>query len=151
SRYGVSSRKPVWGRSGAGPAATTRKRYQGSTMSERSSPKTSQAMARSKVRAPSSTTAATVRTAPSASRDRRDHVESRAAPRQRPARGPLAVDVHVDVPPQLRPGLAQPVAQAGPPLVQPVDGLGHRGRLDVEVAWQGAAEQRRQCGRQVDV
>ena len=50
--------------------------------------------------------------------------------------GTLAVDVHVDVRPQRRPRLAEPVAQAGPALVEPVDRLLHRRRVDVEFARQ---------------
>src|SRR5262249_34720365 len=56
-------------------------------------------------------------------RDRGDHVDARARVDGRPQPGALAVDVDVDVHPQLRPGLAEPVAKARPALLQPLDGL----------------------------
>src|SRR5689334_20458487 len=125
--------------------------YQGSTMSDRSSPKTSQGMARSKVRAPSSTTAATVLTGASPAADGRDHVDPGAGLDGGVEARALLIDVDVDVPAKRRARLAQPVAQAGPLLVQPVDDLADGARLDVEPARQGAAEQRWQGRGEVDL
>ena len=59
SPYGVSRSKPGLRAHRRFPAATTRNSYQGSTMSLRSRPKTSHGIARSKVSAPWSMTAAT--------------------------------------------------------------------------------------------
>ena len=86
----------------------------------------------------------------SAPADGRDDVDAGVVPKRRVELRALPVDVHVDVPAQRRPGLAQPVANAGPALVQPVDRLGDRGGLDIEPAGQ-VGEHRRQRDRQVEV
>jgi hypothetical protein len=64
--------------------------------------------------------------------------------------GPLAIDVHVHVPAQRRPRLAEAVAHPGPALVQAVDGVAHGRGLDVEPPGQ-VGEDRRQRDREVDV
>ena len=74
--------------------------------------------------------------------------ELRAERRLEP--GALLVDVDVDVRPQLGPGHAQPVAQAGPARVQLGDRAVHGRGLDLDVARQ-VAEQRRQRRGEVDV
>ena len=56
----------------------------------------------------------------------------------------------MDVRPQRRPRLAEPVAQAGPALVEPVDRLRDGRRLDVEPARQ-LGEERRQRRREVQL
>src|SRR5207253_2140602 len=52
----------------------------------------------------------------------------------------LAIDVDVDVRAQLRPGLAEPVAEPGPTLVEALDRLLHGRRVDLEPARQVAEE-----------
>ena len=97
---------------------------------------------------------ATLEPAPTACRlaaaDRREHVDARVGLERRLQPGPLAVDVDVDVRTQPRPGLAEPVAHAGPLLVEPCDRVVHARRLHVEPARQ-VDEQRRQRRRQVHV
>jgi len=82
--------------------------------------------------------------------DRRDDVDPRVGPKRGVEPGPLAVDVDVDVPAQRRPRLAQAVAKPRPALVEAVDRLVHRRRLDVEAPGQ-VGEHRRQGNRQVEV
>jgi hypothetical protein len=82
--------------------------------------------------------------------DGRDDVESRVGAQRGVEPGPLAVDVHVHVPAQRRPRLAEAVAQAGPALVQPVDGVADGRRVDVEPPRQ-VGEDGRQGDRKVDV
>lgn len=57
----------------------------------------------------------------------------------------LPVDVDVDVRTQRGPGLAEPVAEAGPTLVEPVDRLAHCRGVDVELAWDPREERRQRC------
>src|SRR6478609_6490369 len=85
-----------------------------------------------------------------AAADRRDHVEPGAGGELGVEPAALPVDVDVDVGPQLWPGLDEAVAQAGPALVQPVDRLVHRRRLDLELARE-PGEERRQDGREAQV
>jgi hypothetical protein len=68
--------------------------------------------------------------------DRRDDVDARVGSQVGVEPGPLAVDVDVHVPAQRRPGLAQPVAKPRPALVEAVERLAHRRRLDVEATGQ---------------
>jgi hypothetical protein len=82
--------------------------------------------------------------------DGRDDVDPGVGRERRLEPGPFAIDVHVDVPAQRRARLAQAVADAGPALVEPVDGLVHRRRLDVEPARQ-VGEHRRQRDREVEI
>src|SRR6186997_745425 len=67
--------------------------------------------------------------------DRRDHVDERAGLERRVEPRPLAIDVDVNVLPDL-PGarVAQPVAQPRPLGVEPVDRVVDRRRLEVEAA-----------------
>jgi hypothetical protein len=61
----------------------------------------------------------------------------------------LVVDVHVDVTAQGGAGLAQPVAEPGPALVQPFDRLRDRLGLELDATGQ-AGEDRGQGAGQVD-
>ncbi len=63
---------------------------------------------------------------------------------------PLPIDIDVHVPTQRRARLAQSVADSGPALVEPVDGLVNRGRLDVEPARQ-VGEHRGQSDWEMEV
>src|SRR5438876_2191333 len=83
----------------------------------------------------------------SAAADRGDHVDPRMRRERGVERGALAVDVHVDVRPQSRTRLAEPVAQTGPALVEPVDRLVHGRRLDVEAARQLLEQRRKRRGQ----
>jgi hypothetical protein len=56
----------------------------------------------------------------------------------------------VDVRTELRAGLAEPVAQTGPPLVEAVDRLVHRRGVDVDTARQ-VDEEGRQRSREVEI
>jgi hypothetical protein len=60
------------------------------------------------------------------------------------AAGP--VDVDVDVRTQRRPSLHEPVAEAGPTLVEPVDRLAHGRGVDVELAREPRKERRQRRG-----
>jgi hypothetical protein len=82
--------------------------------------------------------------------DCRDDVDPRVGPERRLEPGPLAVDVDVHVPAQRRPGLTQAVANPRPALVEAVDRLVHRRRVDVQPSGQ-VGEHRRQGDRQVEV
>jgi hypothetical protein len=82
--------------------------------------------------------------------DRRDDVDPRVGPERGVEPGPLAVDVDVHVPAQGRPRLAQSVAKPRPALVEAVDRLVHRRRIDVQPPGQ-VGEHRRQGDRQVEV
>jgi hypothetical protein len=79
-----------------------------------------------------------------------DHVDPRAGRKRGVEPGSLAIDVHVHVPAQHRPRLAEAVAHPRPALVQPVDGVAHGGGLDVEAPGQ-VGEDGRQRDREVDV
>src|SRR3954454_21598615 len=59
----------------------------------------------------------------SAAGDRRDDVDARTVGDRRVELGGVLVDEDEDVAPQLRPGLADPVAQAGPAVVERREGL----------------------------
>src|SRR5437868_11280671 len=76
----------------------------------------------------------------SAAADRGDHVDPRARVQGGLQTRALAVDVHVDVRTQRRARLAEPVPQAGPALVEPLDGLVDGGRLDLQAAREAAEE-----------
>src|SRR6478609_7848487 len=82
-----------------------------------------------------------------AAADRRDHVEPGAGGELGVEPAALPVDVDVDVGSQLGAGLDETVAQAGPPLVQPVDRLVHRRRLDLELAREPGEERRQDRGK----
>jgi len=82
--------------------------------------------------------------------DRRDDVDPRVGPERGLEPGPLAVDVDVHVPAKGRPRLAQAVADPRPALVEAVDRLVHRGRVDVQPSGQ-VGEHGRQGDRQVEV
>jgi hypothetical protein len=86
----------------------------------------------------------------SAAADRGDHVDPRAGPERGGELGALPVDVHVDVRTEGRAWLAQAVAQSGPALVEPVDGLVHGRGVDVEPPRQ-IDEERWERRRQVQV
>src|SRR6266508_1441012 len=81
----------------------------------------------------------------SAAAYRGDHVDPRARVEWRVESCALAIDVDVDVSAQGRAGagLAQPVAQTGPALVEACEGLVHRSGLNLDSAGE-VAEQRRQ-------
>jgi len=82
--------------------------------------------------------------------DRRDDVDPRVGPERGLEPGPLAVDVDVHVPAKGRPRLAQAVADPRPALVEAVDRLVHRRRVDVQSSGQ-VGEHGRQGDRQVEV
>ena len=62
----------------------------------------------------------------------------------------LPIDKDVDVPAQRRAGLAQAIPETGPPLLERVEQLLHRGGRQLEPARQ-TGEQRRQGRRKSDV
>jgi len=82
--------------------------------------------------------------------DRRDDVDARVGPERRVEPGPFPVDEDVHVPAQGRPGLAQPVAEPRPALVEAIDRLVHGRGIDVQPPGQ-VGEHRRQGDRQVEV
>jgi hypothetical protein len=82
------------------------------------------------------------RVRPSASADRRDHVEPRARVDGRVERRALLVDVDVDVLPQRGAGLAEAVAHARPRLVEPADRAVDRVGVDLEVTREPGEERR---------
>jgi hypothetical protein len=86
----------------------------------------------------------------SAPADGGDDVDAGVGPKRRAELRALPVDVHVHVPAQRRAGLAQPVADAGPALVQTVDRLGDRRGVDVDPAGQ-IREHRRQGHGEVEI
>jgi hypothetical protein len=88
--------------------------------------------------------------AESAAADRRDDVEPRVGLQDGVEPGPLAVDVHVHVPAERRPRLAQAVAQPRPALVEAVDRLADGGCVDVEPPGQVGEDGRQRDGK-VDV
>jgi hypothetical protein len=89
-------------------------------------------------------------TAPLPAADGRDDVDPGVGCKRGPELRPFPIDVHVDVPAQRRARLAQAVADSGPALVEPVDGLVHRGRLDIEPAGQ-VGEHRGQRDWEVEI
>jgi hypothetical protein len=82
--------------------------------------------------------------------DRRDHVDARVGPERGVEPGALAVDVDVHVPAQGRPRLTEAVAEPRPALVEAVDRLVHRRRVDVQAPGQ-VGEHRRQGDGQMEV
>jgi hypothetical protein len=87
---------------------------------------------------------------PSAAADRRDHVDARAVLDRCVEGRSLAVHVDVDVLPQSRARLAEPVAEARPAAVELVDRLVHGRRVDLHVPRQ-VGEERGERGGQVEV
>jgi hypothetical protein len=67
-----------------------------------------------------------------AAADRRDHVHARRRPERGVELRSLPLDVHVDVPAELRAWLAQAVAPAGPLRLETVERLLDRRGVDVE-------------------
>jgi hypothetical protein len=82
--------------------------------------------------------------------DRGDDVDPGVGPQRGVEPGSLPVDVDIDVAAQRRTGLAQAVADPGPAIIEAVDGLAHRPRLDLEPAGQ-VGEHRRQRDRKMEV
>jgi len=81
--------------------------------------------------------------------DGRDDVDPRVGPERGLEPDPLAVDVDVHVPAQGRPRLAQAVADPRPALVEAVDRLVHRARVDIQPSRQ-VGEHGRQGDREVE-
>src|SRR5690349_20522278 len=86
----------------------------------------------------------------SAAADRGDHVDARARIERGVEPGALAVDVDVDVTAQGRAFRNQPIAEARPLLLELVERLRDRCRLDVE-ATDEPGEERHQRRREMDV